>query len=117
MKSSRKGSERCRIKSARNITVPLSSETTTISRPVKSRTMSRDMSRMRRAIWRVGDQDALDFLAPAHGDAGAGPCLNLRDSSTHESWMLKRSAWPAGWASVEFRLSQMCLESCSSFTV
>ena len=51
MKSSRSGSDRCRIKSARNITVPLSSETTTISRPGKSRSMSRDMIRMRRAIW------------------------------------------------------------------
>jgi hypothetical protein len=51
MKSSRNGSERLRIKSARNITVPLSSETTTISRPVKSRTISCDICSMRRAIW------------------------------------------------------------------
>src|ERR1035437_1313300 len=50
MKSRRRGSDRFRIRSARNITVPLSRETTTISRPVKSRSMPRDMLRMRSAI-------------------------------------------------------------------
>src|SRR5208283_1803508 len=50
MKSSRNGSERCRIRSARNMTVPLSRETTTISRPRKSRSISRASPRMRRAI-------------------------------------------------------------------
>src|ERR1035441_8130026 len=50
MKSRRSGRFRCRIKSARNITVPLSSETTTISRPRKSRSISRARVLMRRAI-------------------------------------------------------------------
>src|ERR1022692_407846 len=49
MKSKRKGNEICRIKSPRNITVPVSSETITISRPLKSRSISRDIRRMRRA--------------------------------------------------------------------
>src|SRR5581483_6062919 len=52
MKSRRKGSERWRIRSARNMTVPLSSETTTISRPWKSRSISTNISRMRRASCR-----------------------------------------------------------------
>src|SRR5208283_4418340 len=50
MKSRRKGSERWRTKSARNMTVPLSNETTTISCPRKSRSISRAIWRMRRAI-------------------------------------------------------------------
>src|ERR1039457_5463023 len=49
MKSRRSGREMCRIKSPRNMTVPVSSETMTISRPVKSRSISRDIWRMRRA--------------------------------------------------------------------
>src|SRR6266567_71949 len=55
MKSSRSGSERCRIRSARKSTVPLSTATTTNSRPAKSRWIARDSSRMRAAIcaWEI----------------------------------------------------------------
>src|SRR5436190_7062348 len=50
MKSRRSGNDRLRIKSARNMTVPLRRETTTVSRPEKSRAISRDISSIRRAI-------------------------------------------------------------------
>src|ERR1700722_3737734 len=49
MKSRRSGRLRCRIKSARNMTVPLKSETTTVSRPRKSRSISRARIFTRRA--------------------------------------------------------------------
>src|ERR1051325_10987815 len=52
MKSRRNGSDRCRIRSARNITVPWSSETITRSRPAKSFCNWRVNCRTREAIRR-----------------------------------------------------------------
>jgi len=44
--------------------VPLKSETTTVSRPRKSRSISREDFDAAGELL-LGDQDALDFLAPA----------------------------------------------------
>src|SRR5882762_5929643 len=83
MKSSRNGRERLRIKSARNMTVPLSSETTTISRPVKSRAMSRDRSRMRRASWR----SVIKMRSTSLRQRGGTP-LRVRAGSAREDCLM-----------------------------
>src|ERR1017187_7927058 len=80
MKSRRNGSERWRTKSARNMTVPLSSETTTISRPRKSRSISRAITRMRRAICSSVMSTRSTSLRQRRGTFLAG-VLSLADTS------------------------------------